>query len=64
MELENKLDEDFVFYLGFVNSYLKHVRDKDIRFHCEVRTRILSPSSNQAFPAMAPETVRRAVLRY
>ncbi|KAJ3648501.1 hypothetical protein Zmor_020299 [Zophobas morio] len=35
MELENKLDEDFVFYLGFVNSYLKHVRDKDIRFHCE-----------------------------
>ncbi|KAJ3638080.1 hypothetical protein MTP99_001488 [Tenebrio molitor] len=35
MEIENKLDEDFVFYLGFVNSYLKHVRDKDIRFHCE-----------------------------
>ncbi|EFA06809.2 uncharacterized protein LOC662519 [Tribolium castaneum] len=35
MEIENKLDEDFVFYLGFVGTYFKHIRDKDIRHHCE-----------------------------
>ncbi|KAF2901326.1 hypothetical protein ILUMI_04860 [Ignelater luminosus] len=29
-EIENKLDEDFLFYLGFTNSYFKHLNKKDI----------------------------------
>jgi hypothetical protein len=64
MEIENKLDEDFVFYLGFVNSYLKHVRDKDIRFHCEVSRILFRPIPKPLFAAMAAETVRRALLRH
>ncbi|RZC43002.1 uncharacterized protein BDFB_011753, partial [Asbolus verrucosus] len=35
MEIENKLNEDFIFYLGFVNSYLKHLHDKETKHKCE-----------------------------
>lgn len=37
MEIENKLDEDFIFYLGFANNLLKRFPDGDnIKAKCEV----------------------------
>lgn len=36
MEIETKLDEDYIFYLGFVSSFLKHIRDKDTYSKCYV----------------------------
>lgn len=35
MEIENKLDEDFIFYLGFANTFIKHVPDGDIKAKCQ-----------------------------
>lgn len=41
MELENKLDEDFLFYLGFVTNYFHNLRDKGDVDKCQVSAVII-----------------------
>lgn len=36
MEIENKLDEDFLFYLGFISSYFHNLKDKTDIDKCQV----------------------------
>lgn len=36
MDVENKLDDDFIFYLEFANSYLNNFEDKFEADHCRV----------------------------
>lgn len=38
MEIENKLDEDFLFYLGFVTNYFHNLRDQADIDKCQVCT--------------------------
>ena len=38
METENKLDEDFLFYLGFITSFLRQITDADEATRCRVPT--------------------------
>ncbi|KAB0800105.1 hypothetical protein PPYR_07985 [Photinus pyralis] len=34
--IENKLDQDFLFYLGFINEYLKNFKDEAELAHCNI----------------------------
>lgn len=40
MEIENKLDEDFLFYLGFTNSFFNQLKKEDVD-RCRVNIRLL-----------------------
>lgn len=36
MEIEAKLDEDFLFYLNFTNTFLKRLPDAQLEHKCRV----------------------------
>lgn len=36
MEIENKLDEDFLFYLGFVTNYFRNLKEQSDIEKCQV----------------------------
>lgn len=63
MEIENKLDEDFLFYLGFTNSYFNEMKDKSEAEHCKVN-KSLNQWYNNAGPSKNPAGLKRTHSRH
>lgn len=64
MTLEDKLDQDFLFYLGFTNTFFDYVesaRDKHMCFVCTEKHNQVLLMLNDTFVGLVKETLWRTM---